>query len=122
MEKIFQKDEKGNIIPLFLEDINENYFKIFFEEIQKFDIINCVKFLNDFTIEINKSIELGQIIIDFNDLFQKKENGLIELIIEKYLFQEINENEQESFEKFFIFISYNFQLCKNIYDFIYCIF
>ena len=119
MEKIFQKDEKGNIIPLFLEDINENYFKIFFEEIQKFDIINCVKFLNDFTIEINKSIELGQIIIDFNDLFQKKENGLIELIIEKYLFQEINENEQESFEKFFIFISNNFQLGKNIYDFIY---
>ena len=119
METIFQKDEKGNIVPLFLENINENDFKAFFEVIQKLDILNCVKFLNDFIIEIKKSIELGQIIIDFNDLFQKKENGLIELIIEKYLFQEINENEKQSFENFFKYISSNFQLGKNIYDFIY---
>ena len=119
MEKIFQKDEKGNIIPLFLEDINENDFKAFFEVIKKLDILNCVKFLNDFIIIIKKSIELGQIIIDFNDLFQKRDNGIIELIIEKYLFQEINENEKQSFENFFKYISSNFQLGKNIYDFIY---
>ena len=119
MEKIFQKDEKGNIIPLFLNNINENDFKSFFGVIKELDILNCVKFLNDFIIEIKKSIELGQIIIDFNDLFQKKENGLIELIIEKYLFQEINENEKQSFENFFKYISSNFQLGKNIYDFIY---
>ena len=119
MEKIFQKDEKGNIIPLFLNNINENDFKSFFGVIKELDILNCIKFLNDFIIEIKKSIELGQIIIDFNDLFQKKENGLIELIIEKYLFQEINENEKQSFENFFKYISSNFQLGKNIYDFIY---
>jgi len=119
METIFQKDEKGNIVPLFLENINENDFKAFFEVIQKLDILNCVKFLNDFIIIIKKSIELGQIIIDFNDLFQKRDNGIIELIIEKYLFQEIKEIEQTSFKNFFIFISNNFQLGKNIYDFIY---
>ena len=50
METIFQKDEKGNIVPLFLENINENDFKAFFEVIQKLDILNCVKFLNDFII------------------------------------------------------------------------
>ena len=58
METIFQKDEKGNIVPLFLENINENDFKAFFEVIQKLDILNCVKFLNDFIIIIKKSIEL----------------------------------------------------------------
>ena len=92
METIFQKDEKGNIVPLFLENINENDFKAFFEVIQKLDILNCVKFLNDFIIIIKKSIELGQIIIDFNDLFQKRDNGIIELIIEKYLLKKLNKH------------------------------
>ena len=119
MELLFQKDEKGFVIPIFKNEINEKSFNTFFKTLEVLSLeenIITLKKLKDLIIE---SPEIGQIFLDLDDIYKKRDNGLIEILIEKYLSEEISEEEENFLENFFIFISNPFQIKKNIYDFIY---
>ena len=111
MDVIFKKDINNNIVPKLKS------------ELKKSDIYKFINFLNNnnsseyinYLIEImQKSPEIGQILIDFNDIY--KINGIIECLIEKYIYEKDDNN---LLKKFFIFISKSFQINKNIYDYIY---
>ena len=119
MEEIFQKDNNGNILPLFKENIEEKNFKFFFSEIKDLSIGNCINLIENLKEVLKKSFELGQIILDYNNIYNNNEKGLIQLIMEKYIFEEIKNEEKNIFDDFFIFISNHFQIEKKIYDFIY---
>ena len=119
MELLFQKDGKGFVIPIFKNEINEKSFNTFFKTLEVLSLeenIITLKKLKDLIIE---SPEIGQIFLDLDDIYKKRDNGLIEILIEKYLSEEISEEEENFLENFFIFISNPFQIKKNIYDFIY---
>jgi hypothetical protein len=119
MELLFQKDGKGFVIPIFKNEINEKSFNTFFKTLEVLSLeenIITLKKLKDLIIE---SPEIGQIFLDLDDIYKKRDNGLIEILIEKYLSEEISKEEENFLENFFIFISNPFQIKKNIYDFIY---
>ena len=111
MDLIFKKDINNNIIPK---------LKL---ELKKSDIQNFIIYLKNnktneyinYLIEImKKSPEIGQILIDINDLY--KMNGIIECLIEKYIYES---DENNLLKNFFVFISKSFQIGKNIYDHIF---
>jgi len=119
MEQIFEKNEKGFIIPLLRKDIYEKSFNNFFNLLKQIKIDECIKILINLKELILKCPEIGQILLDIKDIFNMQENGLIEVIMEKYIFEELSEKEETYFNEFFNFISNPFQIGKNIYDYIY---
>ena len=119
MEQIFEKDEKGFVIPLFRKDIYEKSFHYFFNVFKQIKIDECINLLINLKELILKCPEIGQILLDIKDIFNMKKNGFIEVIMEKYIFEELSEKEEKIFDEFFDFISNPFQIGKNIYDYIY---
>ena len=116
MENIFQKNQKDIIIPIFKSEINEKSFINFFDALKQLKKEELKEFLEKLKTLIEKSPVIGQIILDINDLFKLDENGLIEILIDKYLYEDSLLNEK--IEEFIEFIS-KFQIGKNIYDYIY---
>ncbi len=119
MNEIYEKNEKGNKIPLINNNIKKENFISFFNELVKLNISECLPLLEELKDIIIKSPEIGQIILDFNEIYNSNEKGFIEILIEKYLFFECDSESKMKLENFFQFISNPFQINKNIYDFIY---
>ena len=119
MNELFEKDEKGNKIPLINKNINKENFISFFNKLVNLKISECISLLEELKNIIIKSPQIGQIILDFNEIYNSNEKGFIEILIEKYLFFELDSESKMKLEKFFQFISNPFQINKNIYDFIY---
>ena len=119
MEQIFEKDIKGFIVPLFKKDIYQKSFNNFFNLFKQVEIDECINLLINLKELILKCPEIGQILLDIKDIYNMRENGLIETIMEKYLFEQLSEKQENVFNEFFNFISNPFQIGKNIYDYIY---
>ena len=119
MEHLFQKDEKGFIIPVFRDDINKKSFLKFLNIIKQLKKEDNIKLIKDFLILIKKTPELCQIILDINDLFKINEKEFLEQLIDLYCYENIKKDDKKFLENFFYFISNPFQIKKKIYDYIY---
>jgi len=116
MNNIFQENKNGNIIPIFKNDLKKDDFISFFSS------INIPKKMKEIILFLKNIIkenpEIGQILLDINDIY-KLEKGLIEILIEEYILKQNDERINQLLYNFFVFISNPFQIRKNIYDYIY---
>ena len=119
MEHLFQKDEKGFIIPVFRDDLNEKSFLKFLNVIKQLKIDENIELIKEFLNILKKTPEICQIILDINDLFKINEKEFLELLIDLYSYQNIKKEDKQFLENFFYYISNPFQIKKKIYDYIY---
>ena len=111
MDIIFEKDKNNIIIPVFKNKLNEANFELFIAQIKN---SKTDEFITSLFNLIKNAQETTQILLDIKYIFKTK--GLIEVLIEKY----VHENQDHlKLKEFFIYISNNFQIGKDIYDSIY---
>ena len=67
---------------------------------------------------MKENFEIVQILLNIHH-FYNIEKGLIQILIEKYLFTNLNNEEEIIMQDFFEYISNHFQIEKETFDFIY---
>ena len=119
METILEKDENNKLIPLIKNEETKKNFELMYENLKNKKINEIFLLTDEFQEIIKQSPEIIQMILDFNEIHKIKDEGIIEILIEKYLEETMNQTQKEKIEEFFKSISNPFQIGKNIYDFIY---
>ena len=91
METILEKDENNKLIPLIKNEETKKNFELMYENLKNKKINEIFLLTDEFQEIIKQSPEIIQMILDFNEIHKIKDEGIIEILIEKYLEETMNQ-------------------------------